>query len=171
LSRVSLTDLASIGSLVGGIAVVVSLLFVGFQLRQNTRAVRAATSQSHAVNWSQVTTPITECADFAHIWRVGLDGLAALTEDERTRFIAFAFGAMRFFEASHLQWRHRQLDVEHWQNVEAFLKDIANRPGIADFWALRRHMHSTEFRTWFESLPRTAPVSGFYDAPVNQRAR
>jgi hypothetical protein len=29
----SLTDLASIGSLVGGLAVVISLLFVGFQLR------------------------------------------------------------------------------------------------------------------------------------------
>ena len=114
--------------------------------------------------------PITECADFAHIWRVGLEGLAALDDDERTRFIVFSFGAMRFFEASRLQWRHRQLDVEHWQNVEAFLRDLAERPGIADFWAVRGHMHSTEFRTWFESLPRTAPVTGFYDVVVGEQA-
>jgi hypothetical protein len=165
----NLSDLASIGSLAGGLAVVVSLLFVGFQLRQNTLAVRAETSQSHAGNWAQITTPITEYADFARIWRRGLDGLAALTEDERARFVAFSSGVFRFFEASRLQWRHGQLDAEHWQNVEAFLKDIANRPGIIDFWALRRHLHSTEFRTWFESLPRAAPAARFYDMPVKDR--
>ncbi len=100
---------------------------------------------------------------------MGLDGLATLTEDERTRFIAFTSGAFRFYEASRLQWRHGQLHAEHWQNVEAFVKDIANRAGIADFWALRRHMHSSEFRTWFESLPRAAPAAGFYDLPINRR--
>ncbi len=52
----TLSDLASVGSLVGGLAVVVSLLFVGFQLRQNTLEVRAGTSRSHAGNWSQLTS-------------------------------------------------------------------------------------------------------------------
>jgi hypothetical protein len=168
----SLSDLASIGSLVGGVAVVVSLLFVGFQLRQNTLAVRAETSQSHAENWSQITTPITEYADFARIWRRGLDGLAALTEDERTRFVAFSSGVFRFFEASRLQWRHGHLDAEHWQNVDAFLRDIANQPGIADFWSMRRHLHSTEFRAWFESLPHAPPAARFYDMPASaERAK
>jgi hypothetical protein len=59
----SLADLSSIGSLGGGVAVVLSLLFVGFQLRQNTRAAKASASQAHALNWQQITLPIIENAE------------------------------------------------------------------------------------------------------------
>ena len=159
----SLTDLASLGTFVSAVAVVVSLVFVGFQLRQNTRAVRAATSQSHAMNYTEIAYHIAESADLARIWRLGLGGLEHLSEDELVRFILCANGLFRFFEASRLQWRHKQLDNEHWQNVEAFIRDLANQPGIAQFWAARRHTHSTEFTTWYEALPRSSPGGHLFD--------
>jgi hypothetical protein len=160
----TLSDLASLGSLVSGVAVVVSLVFVGFQLRQNTRAAVAQTSQSHAMNWTQLALPFYGSAEFARIWRLGLSGLETLTEDERVRFMVAANALFRFFEASRLQWRHKQLDNVHWQNIAAFLEDYASQPGIAQFWAVRRHMHSTEFRTWYEALPRSS--RGLFDVPT-----
>lgn len=159
----TLSDLSAVGSFISGVAVLVSLVFVGFQLRQNTRAVRAATSQSHAMNWTNLITQITGSADFARIYRVGLGGLEALSEDDRVRFIVFMTGAFRFFEASRLQWRHKQLDNEHWQNVEAMLKDMASRPGIDQFWRIRRHMHSAEFAAWYQALPRSTAAAGLFD--------
>jgi len=50
----SLGDLPNLGQIIGAIAVVVSLIYVALQIRQNTNAVRAATSQSvheHFANW------------------------------------------------------------------------------------------------------------------------
>ena len=161
----TLSDLASLGSFVSGVAVVVSLVFVGFQLRQNTRAVVAGTSQSHAMNWAQLANQISGSADVARIWRLGLGGVEALSEDERVRFYTHANALFRFIEASRLQWRHKQLDNVHWQNIEAFLKDYASQRGIAQFWAVRRHMHSTEFRTWYEALPRS--TRGLFDVPTD----
>ena len=35
-------ELGAIGELVGGVAVIGTLLFVGFQVRQNTRSIKAA---------------------------------------------------------------------------------------------------------------------------------
>jgi hypothetical protein len=95
---------------------------------------------------------------------LGLSGLEALTEDERVRFIVAANALFRFSEASRLQWRRKQLDDAHWQNIEAFLRDLASQPGIAQFWAARRHMHSIEFRTWYEALPRS--THGLFDFPI-----
>jgi hypothetical protein len=49
-----LNDLANIGQIVGAIAVVISLIYVALQIRQNTNAIRAATAQSvheHFANW------------------------------------------------------------------------------------------------------------------------
>ena len=41
----TLSDLANIGEFVGGIGVVVTLIFVGIQLRQNTRAVQRSSAR------------------------------------------------------------------------------------------------------------------------------
>ena len=102
----SLSDLAALGTLISGLAVLASLIFVGFQLKQNTAAVRAAASQSHSQNWQQITVPVVESGDFARIWRLGLDDIESLTNDERVRFYAFAGATLRFFEGARLQWRH-----------------------------------------------------------------
>ena len=135
----SLSDLAALGTLISGLAVLASLIFVGFQLKQNTAAVRAAASQAHSQNWQQITVPVVESGDFARIWRLGLDDIESLTNDERVRFYAFAGATLRFFEGARLQWRHGQLDREHWHNVEQTAIDLAATSGFKAYWAARSH--------------------------------
>jgi len=150
----SLSDLAAVGSFINGVAVLASLIFVGFQLRQNTRAVRAGASQAHSQNWQQITMPVIESGDFVRIWRRGLDDIECLTDDERIRFYAFAGATLRFFEGARLQWRHGQLDSEHWHNVEKTAIDFASTSGFRAYWTARHHWLSPEFQIWYESLAR-----------------
>src|SRR5579862_9763065 len=150
--HMSLADLAAIGSFVSGLAVLASLIFVGFQFRPNNQAVRAGTSQAHAENWQQITMAVIESEDLARIWRLGLDDMECLTDDERVRFFAFAGSTLRFFEGARVQWRHGQLDREHWHNVEKTAIDFAAKPGFKAYWMARRHWLSPEFRMWYESL-------------------
>jgi hypothetical protein len=165
----SLSDLAAVGSFISGLAVLASLIFVGFQLKQNTEAVRAAASQAHSQNWQQITLPVVESGDFARVWRLGLDDVGCLTEDERVRFYAFAGAALRFFEGARLQWRHGQLDKEHWHNVEKTAIDFAATPGFKAYWAARRHWLSPEFQKWYESLSQER-AHNLYGKPPSQVA-
>ncbi|HEY1614479.1 MAG TPA: hypothetical protein VGF97_12385 [Rhizomicrobium sp.] len=162
----SLSDLAAIGSFVSGLAVLASLIFVGFQLRQNTQAVRAGASQAHTQNWQQITLAVTESGEFARIWRLGLDDIASLNDDEKVRFFAFAGSTLRFFEGSRLQWRHGQLDTEHWHNVEKTAIDFAAAPGFKAYWAARRHWLSPEFQEWFESLSQDRAHDLYHKTPA-----
>ena len=41
----NLNDLANLGQIIGAVAVVVSLIYVALQIRQNTNAVRSAAAQ------------------------------------------------------------------------------------------------------------------------------
>jgi hypothetical protein len=148
----TLSDLASIGSLVSGIAVLASLIFVGLQLRQNTQAVRAEASQAHSQNWQNIVTPIIDNGEVARLWRLCLGSINDLTDDENVRFLSLASGIFRFWEGSRLQWRHGQLDTEHWQYVERQIEDVAGASGIKDYWVKRGHWHSTEFAKWYETL-------------------
>jgi len=165
----TLADLSSLGSFLSGIAVLASLIFVGFQLRQNTQAVRATASQAHASNLQQIVTPIVENGEVARLWRLGMSDMESLTDDERVRFVAFLSGLFRYWESSRLQWRHGQLDSEHWENVARQASDFAKLTGVRHFWEIRRHWHSTEFQRWFESLP-SGKTRGIYERPLAEAA-
>jgi hypothetical protein len=162
----SLSDLASVASVINGVAVAISLIFVGFQLLQNTRAVRASSSQALSSNYQQLASSIIEHNDFARIWRVGIADISDLTDDEVVRFVSFLSGVFRFFEAMRLQWLHGQLDAEHWHNIEQQAVDFSVLSGVRSFWTIRRHWHSTEFQTWFESLSRGRAHHALYDRSI-----
>lgn len=159
-----LVDLASIGSFVSGIAVLGSLIFIGAQMLQNNRAIKAAASQAHAANFQQILSVAIERGEVARLWRLGLADLSALTDDERTRFLVLASSLFRFYEAARLQWRHGQLDKEHWENILFQISDFGSQPGIRAYWTIRRGWHSTEFRQWFESLPLRQSGDDLYGA-------
>lgn len=151
----SLEQASFVAQIVSALAIIASLIFVGVQLRQATRAMRNSSSQAHSAIYSGVIAPIIDNAEFASIWRRGLSDPSGLNDDERVRFIACASAQFRFFESSRVQWLQGQLNEEHWQNIEAQVRSFVSQPGIQAWWKLRRHWHSEAFRAWFESLSPT----------------
>jgi hypothetical protein len=149
----TLSDLSNLGSFVSAIGVVASLIFVGMQLKQNTRAVRATASQAHIANWQGMLTPIIEHAEVAGIWRRGLSGMTNLTDDERVRFIIMVGGVFRYIEVARLQWLHGQLEQTHWIILSRTHTEIANQPGVRDYWAIRRSWYAADFQAWYDALP------------------
>ena len=151
-----------ISQIVATVVLVASLAFVGIQLRQNTRSMRAATSTAHTQLLIQLGVFAAGTDDAAHIWRSGLQGLDQLTDNERVRFTVLVSTLMRFFEASRVQWSHGQLDKELWHNIEQQAMGLATQPGVKAWWQVRSHWHSEEFRTWFESLESISGDFRFY---------
>lgn len=161
----SLSDLAALGSFISGVAVVATLIFLLLQTRQNTRAIRAAASQAHAANYQSLLASIIEDGEVARLWRVGLGDIEKLTDDEKARFIILSSGLFRFFEAARLQWRHGQLDAEHWYSIDTQIRDTIRNSGLQIYWSMRRHWHSPEFRAWVDTLPKENPERGIYETP------
>lgn len=155
----SLEQAAFLAQILSAVAVVASLVFVGIQLRQATKAARASTSQAHSTTYHAIIASIIQDGEFARIWREGLDDFESQSSDERVRFVAYASALFRFYESSRVQWLRGQLDAEHWQNIESQATSLASQPGIRAWWALRRHWHCEEFQDWFEGLAAAEPGS------------
>jgi hypothetical protein len=134
------------------VAVIASLIFVGFQLRQATAAIRASSSVAHAALYTELVHSIIDNADFAEIWSRGLSDPKALTEAEWVRFVAYASALFRQYESSRVQWRNGRLDDEHWHTIERQAISFGHLPGLKAAWQLRGHWYSPDFRAWFESL-------------------
>jgi hypothetical protein len=152
----TLEQWAFVAQIVSAVAVIASLIFVGFQVKRATSAIRASSSQAHSSLYTDLVRTIIDNGDFARIWSIGLTDPKALKEEEWVRFVAYASALFRLYETSRVQWLNGRLDEEHWHTIEKQAADFGHLPGLQLSWTLRGHWYSPEFRAWFDGLTPTA---------------
>ena len=148
----TLEQASFVAQIASAIAVIASLIFVGFQLKHATAAIRGSSSQAHSGLYTALVQSIIDNADFARIWSIGLTQPKELAKDEWVRFVAYASALFRLYESSRVQWQHGRLDNEHWHTIEKQAMTFGHLPGLRAAWKLRGDWYSPGFRAWFESL-------------------
>jgi hypothetical protein len=101
----SVNDLANIGQVIGAIAVVISLIYVALQIRQNTNAVRSATAQAVHEHFSIWYNLVAADVELAQIAANGLRDYSSLSEQERVRFVATFMSFISYSQNAFLKWR------------------------------------------------------------------
>jgi len=153
----TLEESSFLAQIISAVAVIASLIFVGFQLKQATGSIRASSSQAHSALYTSIVQNIIANADFARIWSIGLIHPEELRDDEWVRFVAHCSALFRLYESSRVQWRHGRLEQDHWHAVERQATSIGNQPGVKAAWILRGHWYSQDLRDWYETLIHEKP--------------
>ena len=143
-------DWAAIGAMVGAIAVVVSLIYVGVQLRQNTRATRVITSQAFIEIHGGITNQITQEPAFRDIYWRGLPGVSNLQGSELAAFATWTVHLIRAWESFYFQWKAGAFEDQIWSGWNCQFRDAFGYLGFQEVWTLRRHHFSDEFREFVE---------------------
>ena len=60
--------ISNIGEIIAAAAIIVSLIYVGFQVRQNTQTIRIATAQGQMEGISNITNHFVQSPTLAAIW-------------------------------------------------------------------------------------------------------
>jgi hypothetical protein len=147
----TLSQLSDIAQIIAAIMVVPSLIFVGLQMRQNTRAVRASMSQAHANGYHEIMGRLFDSEELAKLYMKGASHPEQLDTTESARFILMVAIQFRFFDASYAQYRDGQLSEMHWRSLEKIILGSFGSPGHLLWWERRKNTLSEAFRTWFES--------------------
>ncbi len=148
----TIQDWGAIGEIVGGIAVVVTLIYLAAQIRQNTRAVRANTFQGVVDSLTSGIAEITRDAEVTRIWIVGLSQSEELSEFDRGRFRLLILMAVRKWENALYQSRAGMLDNAQWEGILQDIRSIVGRPGFQNWWTETPDIVSSEFREFIEEL-------------------
>ncbi len=99
----TLQDLGNIGEFVGAIGVIVSLVYLATQIRQNTKAVRSNTSQAITDSRVEFLSSISDNPEVARMFFSGLSDLDSLGPDERSRFAIMMARFIATMENYHYQ--------------------------------------------------------------------
>ena len=142
--------IGAIAELVGAAGVVVTLLYLAVQVRQNTKALRAATFQSIIGFATGFAERVAGSGEFATIFETGMADLEALNETERLRFHFQLIALLRRFENIHYQSRMGLIDDEQWEGLRASLHSIMLRPGSRAWWKVNAQLFNPSFRKFLD---------------------
>ena len=130
----SLSKMHQVGELVAAIAVVISLVFVGLQIRDNTTATKAATYQDSTGYDIEILTLLASNPATARTWTAYVrDDPDGLTAEEREQAQYLMAANIRAFENFYLQNEAGLLSEAGWQSRELLLRNFVQMPGFEKF--------------------------------------
>jgi len=141
---------ASIAKVVSAIGVIISLIYVGLQLRQNNKNLRSATQHAISVSIGQTYRNL-QSPDVAKLFLIGIKNFNDLEGEDRLRFSGLMGEFYRNYEDIFVQWINKALDENAWNGQRSAMLDILSQPGSRQWWETRRHWYNTDFVKYLES--------------------
>lgn len=114
MSKMNVAKMNPLLEFIGGIAVLIGLVFVALELRHNTEAVRAETLQSLTEQSQDYLLLLASDGEVNAIWRQGIADLSKLDEGQASRFNFLYRAQWIRLQNAYLQWRRGTLDDNDW---------------------------------------------------------
>lgn len=158
--------LKDVAELVGIAAIVVSLVFVGFEVRQSAAATRGATQQALSDSAREASAALAAGKATAELTLrfMNANNWSGFSEEERFRVVLLFTSMLRVYENAHYQWREGNLAPDVWVGWDVSMRGVAPMPGITKYWAERREYFDESFRVYFEGLMNLAADSPSLEA-------
>ena len=147
-----LDQLANIAEISAAALLIVSLIYVGLQVRQSTKTAYASTNQAHAEVAMGYIGLINASNSLADILHQGAGGMSSLKEGDVIRFTAFHDQTFVAFQSFYLQYLKGTLDERMWYTYKQAILALLVQAGQQDWWKLRRHVFCEEFRNYVEGV-------------------
>ena len=148
--RMNIPELTNLAEIAGALAVVASLIFVGFQIRQNTIVNRAGTLQANADYWLHHMTAMMS-GENGKLYAKGTTALTDLTNAEFGRFFLLCRATFMGLENQHYQYRIGLMDASAYAGYELTIREqLAAFAGIRAMWKIVKHTYGVEFQEFMD---------------------
>ena len=145
--------IGSIAESLGAIGVIVSLVYLAIQVRSNTAAIRAGTTQDVTNRASEISQSISLDPSATEILYVGLRDPDALSDEQQRRFGGMLLAIFRAYENVEYQFRRGFLDGGEWSGLSNNLRSIAIQPGFVIWWTRDgRRGFNPEFQSFIDEI-------------------
>ena len=145
----TIQDWGAVGELIGGAAIIVSLIYVGVQIKQNTATWRAQSINQVNSQYGALMSQIALNSELATIYRVATEG-GELEPDQATRYRAYLSAFFAYLEELHLLNKISSHDLGDAQDPVEFMASTIVRllksPVAVQWWIDdSRNLYLAEF--------------------------
>lgn len=135
-------------AIAGVIGLIVSVIFLIYEVRHNARAIEGATVQNLMALEREVFALVGDNAD---LFTKGCNAIDSLSEAERFKFDRLVATVMSLLYSAYIQYQRGLIDDEVWQAYLNALRRWSSGPGFVTSWKGFENGYPNSFRT--EVLP------------------
>jgi len=151
-----LEEYALIAEIISAVAIIISLVFVGIQIRANTKATQATTFHQIAALDIEILLSLGSSQESARIISIFRENPDSLSTDEYNYAFHMFAAEVRHVENLFLQNENKMLTKKDWNSRKALVEGLVMTPG---FGALLK----SPFRKYFDG--------SFIEFAINQRKK
>jgi hypothetical protein len=159
----TLEELGNVGEFVSSIAVLISLIYLGVQIRKSTETARTTTYQSIVSDFGAMNQMVASVPDLSHLYVMAMEDFDVLAPEEKARISQLFYMTFRYFENMFYQHEKGYLEDDVWAGWERLMVTYFHRRGFQTWWALRRDVFSSSFARFLETAENRQPVPSYSD--------
>lgn len=156
LTKLNLNKIALIAEIIGGIAIIISLIFVGVQFRENTLATRSATANATnamIVAWYSETGNSEQSSQL--MWNYLKDPESIQKTAEKFQATMLIHGLHLAFQNSFYLEKQGTLEQNMQESLTAAIRAVKDEPGWKEYWKNRESIFFLEFRAYVNNIINT----------------
>ena len=157
----SFAHLASFAGLASSVAVLISLLFLGLQIRQSNRNQRSLMQQGRSARNVDLLSRLTDPKLSGTLFRLSTGETLADAE----YLVVYGYTAAIFwsYEDCFLQFRSGMLDPKSWASDVATLQRLLSNPTYRAVWRVARNAMGDDYKSFLDGIAAEAK----HTVPVN----
>ena len=157
-----LSQVANIAEIIGAIIVVVTLIYLSVQLRQNTQALHSSGAQATHDALGMYYLSLAKDKELLEVFRAGTEDFEALSNEDVARFYALWTYTLYNTQNWIYQKRTNALDSELTDSWLASVSDNFHCAGFQEYWKNRRGYFSTALQEYVDDAIANPPVKSGY---------
>lgn len=161
----SLETLANPGEFIGAVAVVLSLAYLAFQVRQNTQSLRTENYARALDRVAAMQARLAADPESSSVIGRGVLDSASLSPEQRIQFTWAFYEMFGAFEFMYDQARAGALPAHVWERWSATLSWWISLPGVQSWWRAK----PTPFNASFVAFVETRLGAGPPDVAAAER--
>ncbi len=142
----------AIGELIGGIAIIVSLIYVGIQVNDSASAVRSASANDANVAMQNWYMQIGSNQQTSELIYNALMSEQALLNQEEFQFLMMFHAAFLAFQNSYLLAEEGTINVELREALTGVILGTKDLPGMIRYWRQRKSYLHPGFADYVDQL-------------------
>jgi hypothetical protein len=150
--KLKLTEIANIAEVIGAFAIVISLIYVGVQVADSTRAVRSASANETSSAMSSWYLQVGNDPQSSKVYRRGIAAPETLSEDEVIQFIFLTHAVFIQYQTAYYLSQEGTLDIELQESITSAILGVREQPGFKLYWGQRNFLFKPDFRRYVDML-------------------
>ena len=138
--------------IIGGIAIIISLIFVGVQLRESSKATRSATAASTVSEVTSFYSNLGNSEQGSHIFFEFMMQPDSLSTKERFQAMMNIHGVMLTIQNSYYLVDEGTLDDKIKESLVASIYAVKDNPGFKVYWNARKELFFDDFQSYVEEI-------------------